>query len=144
MFFIQRNTFPASTHLELPGRINPNPWVRAFLWARDNTPPNAVFALDARYINQRGEDAQTFRAIALRSALPDFSKDGGEAAITPALAADWHRAATAQADLSSTSDAERDLRVLPLGATWMVVHTNTTTSHRCPYRNDTVKVCQLR
>lgn len=143
MFLAQRNSFPASIHLELPGRTNPNPWVRAFLWARDNTPHNAVFALDARYINQHGEDAQTFRAIALRSALPDYSKDGGEASITSSLAPEWQTAATAQAGLSATSDAARDSHILPLGATWMIVHTGTPTSHPCPYSNDTVKVCKL-
>jgi hypothetical protein len=143
MFAAQRDTFPASIHLELPDRTNPNPWVRAFLWARDNTPPNVVFALDARYINQPGEDAQTFRAISLRSALPDFSKDGGEAAITPALASAWQRAAIAQSTLSTSSDAERDARILPLGATWMIVRAATPTAHPCPYVNNTVKVCRL-
>jgi hypothetical protein len=144
MFTVQRQTFPASNHLELPWTIPTNPWTRAFLWARDNTPRDALFALDAHYVNEDGEDAQTFRSIALRSALPDFSKDGGEAAITPALATLWQPAALAQTHLYAATDAIRDARLLPLGATWVVLHTSVATAHPCPYDNGTIKVCRLQ
>ena len=143
MFTVQRNTFPASAHIELPWLTPRNPWSRAFLWARDNTPNDALFALDAKYVNEDGEDAQTFRATALRSALPDFSKDGGEAAITPALAEQWQQGATAQINLSTESDNLRDARLLPLGVTWMVLHSTASTAHPCPYNNGTIKVCRL-
>jgi hypothetical protein len=147
LFTCQRRTFPASPHLELPGRSatspHNNPWTRAFLWARDNTPQNALFALDADYISIHGEDAQTFRATALRSVLPDYSKDGGEASITPSLAALWQQGVTAQTSLSTESDAVRDARLLPLGVTWMVLRSTAVTAHPCPYDNGTVKVCSL-
>jgi hypothetical protein len=145
MFYVQRQTFPASEHLEFPWRAqqNPNPWVQAFLWCRDHTPPNALFALDTKYVNQDGEDAQTFRPIALRSAVPDFSKDGGEAAITPSLAAQWQQGANAQLHLSTETDAVRDARLLPLGVTWMVLHAAAPTAHPCPYDNGVIKVCRL-
>ena len=143
MFTVQRNTFPASRHLELPWLPPRNPWSQAFLWAHANTPPNALFAIDAKYINEVGEDAQTFRATALRSALPDFSKDGGEAAITPSLADQWQQGADAQINLSTESDTVRDARLLPLGVTWMVLHSTAPTGHTCPYNNGTVKVCRL-
>jgi hypothetical protein len=145
MFYVQRQTFPASEHLELPWLVqqNPNPWVRAFLWCRENTPPDALFALDAKYVNEDGEDAQTFRPIALRSALPDFSKDGGEAAITPSLATQWQQGADAQINLSTENDTTRDARLLPLGVTWMVLHASAATTHTCPYGNGTIKVCKL-
>jgi hypothetical protein len=145
MFYVQRQTFPASEHLELPWLVqqNPNPWVRAFLWCRDNTPPDALFALDTKYVNEDGEDAQTFRPIALHSALPDFSKDGGEAAITPALATQWQQGANAQVNLSTETDAIRDAHLLPLGVTWMVLHASTPTAHPCPYNNGSIKVCRL-
>ena len=143
MFDAQRASFPASIHLELPGRENPNPWVQAFLWTRAHTPPDAEFALDARYVNTEGEDAQTFRAIAERSAIPDFSKDGGEAAITPSLAPAWQRAATATAGLSRLSDAQRDVRLRPFGVQWVILHADAPTSDACPYRNAVVKVCRL-
>jgi hypothetical protein len=145
MFYVQRQTFPASEHLEFPWRAqqNPNPWVQAFLWARDNTPPDALFALDTKYVNEDGEDAQTFRPIALRSAVPDFSKDGGEAAITPSLATQWLQGADAQTNLSTETDAVRDARLLPLGVTWMVLHAAAPTAHECPYNNGVIKVCSL-
>ncbi|MGA7155494.1 MAG: hypothetical protein WBY53_01530 [Acidobacteriaceae bacterium] len=146
MFYVQRQTFPASEHLEFPwlAQQNPNPWVRAFLWCRDNTPPGALFAMDTKYVNEDGEDAQTFRPIALRSAIPDFSKDGGEAAITPRLATLWQQGADAQINLSTESDAIRDARLLPLGVTWMVLHASTPTTHPCPYNNGVIKVCRLQ
>jgi hypothetical protein len=145
MFGVQRSSFPASPHIELPGRTsaNGNPWVQAFLWARSNTPRDALFALDAKYVNADGEDAQTFRAIALRSALPDYSKDGGEASITPALAPAWEQAARAQQNLSQLPDSVRDARLMPLGATWMVLGASAQTLHDCPYANGTVKICRL-
>jgi hypothetical protein len=144
-YLTQRATFPASPHIEFPSHEphHPNPWVQAYLWSRAHTPQDAVFALDAKYINQPGEDAQTFRAWAQRSVLPDFSKDGGEAAITPALAPQWLTAATAQRGLSTEDDNLRDPRILPLGATWMIVHSSAPTHHPCPYDNATVKVCRL-
>lgn len=146
MFTAQRASFPRSPQVELPGIRTgaQNPWVSAFLWARSHTSANAVFALDARYVNEDGEDAQTFRAWALRSALPDYSKDGGEAAITPRLADLWLQAATAQQHLSQETDAVRDAKILPLGATWMIVHTSAITQHPCPYINPVVKVCRLQ
>ena len=142
MFTVQRNTFPNSHHIELPSQPPRNPWSQAFLWARNNTPPDALFALDAKYVNEPGEDAQTFRATALRSALPDFSKDGGEAAITPSLAAQWQPAAAAQANLSIQPDAIRDAHLQPFNVTWIILHANSPTAHPCPYNNGTVKVCR--
>ncbi|MFP5232524.1 MAG: hypothetical protein ACLGQX_07805 [Acidobacteriota bacterium] len=145
MFYAQRQTYPASKHIEFPWRVqeSPNPWVQAFLWCRKNTPPDALFAMDARYVNEDGEDAQTFRPIAERSALPDYSKDGGEAAITPRLAEQWWQGAEAQRNLSTETDAERDVRLLPLGVTWMVLHASAATEYPCPYNNGVIKVCRL-
>jgi hypothetical protein len=145
MFFVQRQTFPRSQHLELPwlAARNPNPWVQAFLWAKKNTPRDALFALDAKYVNTDGEDAQTFRATALRSAVPDYSKDGGEAAIDPALAAQWQEGAAAQKGLSPMDDAEREVRLNGLGVTWMVLHADAVTADACSYDNGTVKVCRF-
>jgi hypothetical protein len=138
-------TFPQSPQVEWPWReaSTPNAWVQAFLWARANTAPDALFAMDAKYVNTEGEDAQTFRAIAERSAIPDFSKDGGEAAITPVLADAWLRAATAQAGLSELTDEERDARLRPFAVDWMLLHADAATAQTCPYRNAVVKLCVL-
>lgn len=143
MFVVQLQTFPASQHLELPWRPPTNPWSKAFLWVRRNTPPDALFALDANYITTSGEDAQTFRATAQRSVLPDFSKDGGETANRPSLAADWFAGMTAQKDLSRLTPAQRRQRLQPFGVTWLILHADAATSTPCPYSNPVVKVCPL-
>ena len=134
-----------SSHIELPDRSarSANPWVQAFLWVGKNTSRDALFALDAKYVNTEGEDAQNFRAIAMRSELPDYSKDGGEASITPPLAEAWQQGAAAQDGLSKLNDDVRDERLRPLGATWMVLHADAVTAHPCPFDNGTVKVCRL-
>jgi hypothetical protein len=144
-FTAGRTAFPNSNHLELPGLAPRNPWAQAFLWARDHTPKDALFALDADYINTPGEDAQCFRAIAQRSALPDYSKDGGEASIAPELTAEWVRGQAAQQGLSapSTSDAQRVAALQPLGVTWLVLQAGATTRLNCPYANSAVKLCRL-
>jgi hypothetical protein len=145
MFYAERSTFPTSYHLELPGIAPQNQWVQAFLWVRDNTPKDALFALDADYINAPGEDAQCFRAIAERSALPDYSKDGGEASIAPELTADWTASQAAQQPLSApqTTDDERLSALRPLGVTWLVLQAGATTRFDCPFSNSSVRVCRL-
>jgi len=142
MFVAERQTFPASPHVELPSRTA-NAWTQAFEWIRANTPVDAVFALDADYITLPGEDAQCFRAIAERSALPDYSKDGGEAAITPELSAAWAAGQRAQAWLSEESDAERLQALGSEAADWVVLERSATTSFSCDYANVAVKVCRL-
>jgi hypothetical protein len=147
-FTVNRQIFPASSHLEMPWQTPSNPWQQAFLWARDNTPENAVFALDADYITTDGEDAQNFRAMAERSSLSDYSKDGGSASIFPQLAATWQDAEQRSTDLSQVSDAERIVRLAPAGATWIALQEiyqqgAAQTRFECPYRSDTVMICRL-
>lgn len=144
MFFVQRSTYPSSSHLELPWRTPSNPWEQAFLWVRDHTPADAVFALDAHYITRGpGEDAQCFRAIAERDALPDYSKDGGEAAIAPWLTAAWVRGQAAQTGLEEEADAIRAARLKPLRVSWIILKARTPTAWTCHYTNHAVKVCRL-
>jgi len=146
MFCAERTAFPNSNHLELPGIAPHNQWVQAFLWIRANTPKDALFALDADYINSPGEDAQCFRALAQRSTLADYSKDGGEASIAPELTAEWVSAQAAQNYLSapSTTDAERMSALRPLGVSWVVLQAEASARFDCPYSNSSVKVCKLR
>ena len=142
-FGTARATFPNSNHLELPWTAPRNPWSQAFLWIRANTPRDALFALDADYINASGEDAQCFRAIAERSALPDYSKDGGEASIAPELTATWTQGEAAQQHLSDLSDSARTAALAPLNVSWLVLKSTAATSFDCPYQNAAVKVCRL-
>lgn len=143
MGLAQHEMFDSSAHLELPWRAPQNPWVQAFLWVRTQTPRDAFFAVDSRYISATAEDAHTFRALALRDVLPDYSKDGGEAAITPALAAPWLAGSEAQRALNTRNDNERAARLAPFGVNWVILATATPTSLTCPYGNKVVKVCRM-
>jgi len=94
-------------------------------------------------IQAEGEDAQGFRAIAERSSLADFSKDGGSAAIFPALAEKWMAEHTADTGLSRMSDAERARSMAPFHVHWLILQQPAATKLVCPYANERVKVCQL-
>ena len=146
----ERRTYPASRHLELPDALawrisagRENQFEEAFVWVRRNTPTDAVFALDADYITKPGEDAQSFRAIAERSVLPDFSKDGGVVTNKPELAGEWLEGQAAQTGLDSEPDEERVRRLRPLGVSWVVLDRGAATEFVCMYANDAVKVCRL-
>jgi hypothetical protein len=143
MLYVERQTFPRSAHIELPWSAPANKWEQAFVWISRNTPVDARFALDARYIGEPGEDAQSFRAIAERSVLPDYSKDGGEAAITPELTAAWTTGEVAQSGLDTEGDAERLSALRPLGVNWVVLQRDAATRFACNYENAAVKVCRL-
>lgn len=140
---MQRSLYASSNHLEMPWTTPRNPWARAFLWAKQNTPVNALFALDARYVYSPAEDANCFRAIAERSSLPDAAKDGGVASVSSQLADTWLRGVQAQQGLDTISDAIRLQRLQPLGVTWLVLRADATTSFACPYANEAAKVCKL-
>jgi hypothetical protein len=150
MVTAERRTFPASTHLELPNAQawgastdSGNQFERVFQWISRNTPRDAIFALDSQYIQEQGEDAQGFRAIAERSVLPDFSKDGGVVTNKPELATAWLQGETAQAKLNVEPDAERVAALRPLGVTWVVLKRTAATGFVCEYANELVKVCRL-
>ncbi len=144
LWVAERQTYPASAHLEMPWEPPTNQWEQGFLWARDHTPRQALFALDARYITRgKGEDAQGFRAVAERDALADYSKDGGEAAITPSLTDAWVRGQAAQTGLERESDAARETALEPLGVTWVILEAGSVTGWNCPYVNSRIRVCRL-
>ncbi len=143
MFFVQMQTYPHSSHLEFPWTNASNDWERGFLWVRDNTPVDARFALDAKYILTAGEDAQNFKAIAERSSPPDYQKDGGIAAIEPALTSEWISGQSIQDNLANNSDAERRSRLDQAGIQWLVLPENSSTSFPCPYQNSSMKVCRV-
>ncbi len=150
MVAAEQRTFPASKHLELPDALawsaSPEPensFERAFMWIGKNTPRDAVFAIDAQYITRAGEDAQSFRAIAERSVLPDYSKDGGVVTNKPELAIAWLQGQVAQAELDTEPDAKRLAALRPLGVTWVVLERNAATEFVCTYANVAVKVCRL-
>ena len=140
---MQQNLYSTSGHVESPWLPPRNGWEQAFVWAKEHTSADAVFALDGRYTTLPGEDAQGFRAVALRSALPDEAKDAGVAAVVPGLAAEWVLQHGATAGLERVSDAERRSRLRPRGVSWLVLSAGAVTELECPYRNGLAKVCRL-
>lgn len=136
-------SYPNSDHVEWPGMHPRNCWQQAFLWIRANTPADAIFALDADYIESPGEDAQGFRATAERSCVADWYKDGGIAAMFPAAAALWQRQLPATTNLNREPDAVRIARLRPFAASWIVLPAASRTAFLCPYRNRQVQVCRL-
>jgi hypothetical protein len=143
MFFVQIETFPNSAHIELPWRSAANDWERGFVWIRDNTPKDAMFALDAKYIDSLGEDAQSFRAVAERSSVPDYTKDGGIAAIDPSLTAAWIAGEAIQIGLATNSDQQRQSKLAQAHIRWVVLPGASATNFDCPYQNKSMKVCRV-
>ncbi|MBB5338269.1 DUF6798 domain-containing protein [Tunturiibacter gelidoferens] len=148
MVLADRETFPGSKHLELPEALawaakgGGNRWEQAFVWIRESTPKDAVFALDAYYTVRDGEDAQSFRAIAERSSLPD-SKDGGTASNRPELTEEWSQGMALQTGLGRGVDASRFAALKSIGATWVVLERDAATRFGCAYEDEAVKVCRL-
>ena len=146
MFIAQRSEFPASAAHRASLAATAEPQTRGSApssGVATTQPQNALFALDAHYITTPGEDAQTFRAIAQRSVLPDFSKDGGEAAITPRLADEWAAGFTAQLNLDQQTASQLRERLVPYGVDWVILRSDSPAALSCPYDNNLLKVCKL-
>ncbi len=143
MVLSQRALYRSSGWMEWPWSTSENGWVQAFVWIRRHTALEDRVALDARYTECAGEDAQGFRAIALRSTLPDAAKDAGIAAVVPALQRSWSEGVQAQTDLDVATDEQRIARLRPFAVRWLVLPTASGTQLRCPYANAAAKVCRL-
>jgi hypothetical protein len=143
MYGVDRHLYPASHHLELPGRAVRNPWLEAFEWARDNTPQDAVFALPPRYLLLPGVDQHGFRAIAERSMIADWVKDSGVASVFPQMAPEWEREQQYTQGWEHYTAA--DFLSLPerSPATWAIVQSPQAAGLNCPFRNAAVSVCKL-
>jgi hypothetical protein len=147
MFLAERATYPSTRHIQISEADDENPWIQSFAWVRTHTPKDALFALDPDYIHAPGEDGQCFRAIAQRSALPDFSKDGGEASIAPQLAEQWQSGLRAQQSLGTpihlyrNSSGASALRAV--GVSWVILRAKARTDLSCPYSNSAAKVCKI-
>ncbi len=143
MFAVQLSLYPALKHVEWPWARSHNPWAQAFLWIRHNTPQDAYFALDPYYQQLAQEDTLGFRAMTERSVLPDWSKDGGIAAIDPALAQQWWNQVTQTKNFSRWNDLQRIQNLAVYGVNWVVLPAAMPTQFNCPYQNSAVRVCHL-
>lgn len=151
MLYAQRAMYAASPHLELPFVISSNGWLQAFRWIRFETPIDAYFAIDPHYETLPGEDTHGFRALAERSVLADYDKDGGMAARVPSLAPRWLREVTALDGWRGFQRSDFARLKNDFGVTWIVLSrqdaqfsVQNPTFMICPYSNRDVKVCRLR
>jgi hypothetical protein len=143
MFIAQRALFPADRHIEWPGSAPTNPWAQAFVWVRENTPADAIFALDPETLNLPGEDQQGFRAIAQRSRLADHTSDAGAVSMFPAMADEWFRQVQAQAGWKDFQAPDFHRLQTDFAVTWVVLQSPGVSGLDCPYRNPAVLVCRL-
>jgi hypothetical protein len=143
MFYAQRETYPASAHLEWPGHPSRNAWLEAFTWIRANTPMDSYFALGADYMRRPGEDYHGFRALAERSRLADATKDSAVATQVPTLAARWQEEVEAQRGWEHFGPADFQRLKTRFGVNWVVVEQPGVPGLVCPYQNLTLLVCRL-
>jgi hypothetical protein len=143
MFLAQRTLFPASAHIEWHGVAPKNPWAQAFVWVRDNTPVNAVFALDPDFMQLPGEDTTGFRALAERSRLADSSKDSGAVSMFPPLAEEWQAQVQAQSPWTSLRLGDLVRLKNERGVSWIVMQQPGGAGLDCAYQNRAVRVCRI-
>jgi hypothetical protein len=142
MFLVQRQLFPATGHLELPGRSPGNSWVQAFDWIRNHTPNDAIFALDPDYMNLAGEDEHGFREVAERGSLAN-NHDKGAVSMFPALARDWYEQDRAQQGWRQFQASDFERLRHGYGVTWVVLQRPGVPGLICPFQNDAVMVCHI-
>ena len=143
MYFAQRELFPGSATVEWPGSAPRNPWALAFIWVRQNTPVDAVFALDPHFLHIEGEDEIGFRCLAQRSRLADAIKDNGVVSMFPPLAEHWWAEVKAQSPWSSLGMAGLTRLKRDYGVTWVIVQQPGLAGLACPYQNSAVRVCRV-
>ncbi|HWY22901.1 MAG TPA: DUF6798 domain-containing protein [Candidatus Acidoferrum sp.] len=143
MFMAQRALFPASAHVERPGAAPRNPWAQAFVWIRENTPEDAVFALDPEYMHIAGEDEIGFRCLAQRSRLADWVKDNGAVSMFPLLADAWWNQVQTQTPWKSLHAEGFSRLKRTYGANWVVVQQPGISGLDCVYQNSAVRVCRI-
>ncbi|MGA2299476.1 MAG: hypothetical protein ABSG77_02130 [Candidatus Acidiferrum sp.] len=143
MFYAQRQEFPASRHIELPGIASRNAWIEAFDWVRENTPRNAFFALDPKYMEKSGDDYHGFRGIAERSMLADNVKDPSVVEVFPDLAYQWKLEVAGREKWSSFNLDDFERLKKKFGVGWVILERPGVAGMPCPYVNPAVMVCRI-
>lgn len=144
MLLAQLQLFPGNRHVEWPGVDSGNPWLEAFTWIRENTPSDAIFALDPQFMRVPGENHQGFRAAAERSRLADATKDWSAAALYPwlPLADDVSAQVSAAADWKNFRAVDFTRLKIKYGVTWVVLQKSGPSGLDCPYENSLIEVCR--
>jgi len=143
MFLAQRELFPAGSHVEWPGAAPSNPWAQAFVWIRQNTPVDAVFAIDPEYMQIPGEDEIGFRCLTQRSRLADANKDNGVVSMFPPLAEKWWEQVKAQTPWKKFGLEDFARLKQKYGVGWVVVQQPGVAGLDCAYQNAAVQVCRV-
>jgi hypothetical protein len=144
MFLAQRALFPVSAVIEWPGAAPKNPWAQAFLWVRENTPVDSIFALDPEYMHARNEEEIGFRCLAQRSRVADNVKDNGVVSMFPPLAEEWWAQVQAQSPWKSLTLGNFEELKAKYGVNWILTQEPEIAGLECPYQNSAVRVCRVR
>ncbi len=143
MFLAQRQLFASTSHLEMPGESSSNPWLQAFTWIRQNTPTNAYFALDPRYMAAPGENYHSFRALAERSSLSDAIKDASVVTKVPDLGPVWQAQQQAQQGWQHFTLANFENLRDTFGVDWVLVAYPAPAGLACPWHNRSLAACRI-
>ncbi|HKW88172.1 MAG TPA: glycosyltransferase family 87 protein [Candidatus Acidoferrales bacterium] len=144
MCYAQLQLFPGNRHVEWPGAAPKGAWMEAFAWVRENTPTDAIFALDPDYMAARGENWQGFRAAAERSRMADAKTDWSAAVLFPEFPMADHveEQVNALAGWKNFGPADFERLKKTYGVTWVVVE-HAIAGMNCPYRNSGVQICKV-
>lgn len=143
MFLAQRQVFAGTEHIEFPSESSANPWLQAFHWIRQNTPEDAYFALDPRYMAAPGEDFHGFRALAERSQLADAIKDTSVVTKVPELGPAWQQQVKATEGWQEFKLADFERLKSEFGVTWALTLYPQPAGLSCPWHNGTLTVCRI-
>ena len=143
MFVAQRDTYPASAHLEWPGYAPQNPWLKAFAWIREQTPTDAYFAAGPDYMRRPGNEYHSLRALAERSVLAELAKDSAVATQVPRLAPRWREEVEAQKEWEHFGPADFARLKSKFKVDWVLVERPGGDGLTCPYEDAGLRVCQL-
>jgi hypothetical protein len=143
MLLAQRALFPGSDHLELPNVKSGNPWLQVFDWIKHNTPEDAYFAVDPKYMAAPGEDYHSFRALAERSQLADAIKDTSVVTKVPELGPAWKQQLEAQQGWTHFQLADFERLKAEFGVDWVLVSYPQPAGLDCRWHNGVVSVCRI-
>lgn len=143
MYFAQRQLFAGTPHIELPGRASSNPWLQAFDWIRHNTPDDAYFAVDPRYMAAPGEDNHVFRALAERSVLADAIKDTAVVTKAPEIGPVWQQQVDATRGWHHFKVADFERLKAQFGVNWVLVSNAQAPGLDCRWHNASLSVCRI-
>lgn len=134
--------YPDSPHVEWPGRLPDNTYVRAFDWIRTHTPVDARVAVDPFYLRRPGPDWHSARVFTQRSMLSDAVHDLSPAAMTPGLSERWMREQRALAGWPAFTRTDFARLTREFDVSWLVVAAGQATDLECPFVEPTVRVCR--